>query len=71
MNRLNTHQAASYLTERGIPYQPQSLEVLRSRKRGPRYHKHGRRVFYLQKDLDAFLSMSIPVETIDSLENWQ
>lgn len=68
MSVFTTCQAAEYLTQRGVPYKPQSLEVLRSRKRGPRYYKHGRRVFYLQKDLDAFLSISRPVETIDSLE---
>lgn len=64
--RLTPKEAAEYLAERGCPYKPSSLEVMRAQKRGPRFHKLGRFVFYERADLDAFVGLARPVETVDS-----
>lgn len=49
--KLNTHEAAMYL---GL--QPNTLEVWRSKHRGPRYAKIGSRVLYDPDDLEAFFT---------------
>ncbi len=61
---LNTHQAASYPEQAGFPVKPKSLEVWRCLGRGPCFVKIGRRVFYRQEQLDAFLS-GVQVKVID------
>jgi isopentenyl diphosphate isomerase/L-lactate dehydrogenase-like FMN-dependent dehydrogenase len=67
MSRLTTKQAAQYLAENGVPYKASSLEVMRAQRRGPRFYKHGRKVFYDLVDLDAFIGLACPVETVDSI----
>jgi hypothetical protein len=64
---LNTKQAATYLKEIGTPFSPGTLEVWRSKGRGPRYRKVCNRVIYLPADLEAFARGQV-VETTDSLE---
>jgi len=46
---LTTKQAAEYLKLKG-----NSLEKMRSRSRGPKFRRHGRRVVYSITDLDAW-----------------
>lgn len=46
---LTTKQAAEYLKLKG-----NSLEKMRSRSRGPKFRRHGRRVVYCLDDLDAW-----------------
>jgi hypothetical protein len=60
--RVDTSKAAKIL---GL--QPGTLEVWRSRGRGPRYKRVGRRVFYDLSDLENFANAHT-VETIDSIE---
>jgi hypothetical protein len=67
MVRFNTKQAAQHLTNNGVKYTPGSLDVMRSQGRGPKFYKHCRRIFYLQSDLDAFIGLAAPVETVDSM----
>ena len=64
--RFSPKEAAAYLADLGIPYKTSSLEVMRAQKRGPRFHKLGRFVFYEMSDLDAYVSLARPVETVDS-----
>jgi len=65
--RLSPKEAAAYLAERGVPYRASSLEVMRAQRRGPRFFKAGRFVFYEASDLDAFVDAAArPVETKDS-----
>ncbi|MFH2075894.1 MAG: hypothetical protein ABIJ57_11220 [Pseudomonadota bacterium] len=67
--RFNPKEAAAYLAERGCPYKPSSLEVMRAQRRGPRFYKlpGTRFVFYEKADLDAFTDLACPVETKDSV----
>jgi len=67
--RFNPKEAAAYLAERGCPYKPSSLEVMRAQRRGPRFYKlpGTRFVFYEKADLDAFMGLAHPVETKDSI----
>ncbi len=65
--RLDTKQAADYLTELGVRATKGTLEVKRSKGRGPRYHKVGRNVYYDPGDLCQF-AQGRPVETVDSAE---
>jgi hypothetical protein len=59
--RVNTPEAARILgLRRG------TLEVWRSKRRGPRFKKIGRKVFYDLNDLEAFANANT-VETTDSL----
>ncbi|MBC18549.1 MAG: DNA-binding protein [Desulfovibrio sp.] len=58
-----TKQAAQYL---GGVITPGTLEVWRCYGKGPRYAKLGRRVVYLQADLDSFVELG-KVETIDTV----
>lgn len=60
--RLNAREAAAYLAAIGCPFTFGTLEVWRSRGRGPRFHRVGGRVFYAPADLDAFAA-GTPVET--------
>lgn len=59
-NRVKTVQAADILGLR-----PGTLEVWRSKGRGPRYLKIGKNVFYNIPDLDEFANANT-VETIDT-----
>ena len=43
---------------------PKNLENWRSQKRGPRYHKSGKRVVYRVTDLEAFMA-EYSIATID------
>ena len=65
MQNLNPKEAVKYLADHGAPFTHGTLEVWRSKKRGPRFKRIGGRVFYEKQDLDGFLNGSI-VETIDS-----
>jgi hypothetical protein len=68
LEKLNTHQAASYLKEKcNIPVTPGTMEVWRSYGRGPRYRKVARWVIYDRADLDRFAAGQI-IETVDSAE---
>lgn len=58
---LRTCQAAEYI---GI--KKNTLEIWRSKKKGPKFHKIGRNVIYFQDDLDAYIA-SQGVHTIDSV----
>ena len=49
--KLNTHEAAAFL---GL--QPNTLEVWRTKHRGPRYAKIGSRVLYDPDDLEDFFT---------------
>lgn len=46
---------------------PRTMANLRSQKKGCRYYKRGRKVFYRPEDLDAWLFAN-PVQTIASVE---
>lgn len=68
-DRLKLKDAAAYLAERGCPFKASSLEVMRAQKRGPKFYKAGRFVFYEKPDLDAYVDLlARPVETKDSLK---
>ena len=58
--KFNTQEAAAYLGVR-----PNTLEVWRSKNKGPRYYKLGSRVIYDRDDLDAFLA-SRSIDTMES-----
>ena len=60
--RVDTSKAAKILGLR-----PGTLEVWRSTRRGPRFLKIGRKVFYKIEDLESFANAHV-VETVDSLE---
>ena len=53
-SRLTEEEAADY-----IGVSPATLRSWRCRERGPRFIKVGRRVGYLRKDLDAYLSAHV------------
>jgi predicted site-specific integrase-resolvase len=57
---LSTKEAAACL---GLS--PGTLEVWRSKGKGPRFRKHGRRVLYEIADLNSYSDSRI-VETIDT-----
>lgn len=59
-SRLDTPAAAKYL---GVS--TSTLETWRSRSRGPRFIKLGRRVLYQIKDLDSYAAARV-VETCDT-----
>ena len=59
--KLNTKEAARFL---GV--QPNTLDVWRCKRRGPKYSKVGRRVLYDIKDLEAYFEANT-VHTSDSL----
>jgi len=58
--KFNTQEAAAYLGVR-----PNTLEVWRSKNKGPRYYKLGTRVIYDRDDLEAFLA-SRSIDTMES-----
>ena len=43
-----------------------TLANLRSKRRGPRFYRVGRKIYYMQEDLERWIR-SNPVETIDSV----
>jgi hypothetical protein len=45
-----------------------TLANLRSQKRGPRYYRQGRGIFYFLEDVEKWLK-SNPIETIDSIHD--
>jgi len=49
--KFSTHEAAAYLNVR-----PNTLEVWRSKHRGPKYAKLGSRIVYDPDDLEAFFA---------------
>lgn len=49
-----THEAAAFLTERGVPIAPQTLRRLRVTGGGPAYFKPGPRVVYRTDDLEEW-----------------
>lgn len=57
-----TREAADYL---GV--KPNTLEIWRCKKRGPKFHKIGKTIIYLREDLEAYLS-SRSVHTLDSID---
>lgn len=59
-SRLNSTQAAQHL---GLS--KSTLDKMRCEGRGPRYLRVGKRCFYRQADLDAYLEAAV-VETADS-----
>ena len=66
--RMNTKEASIYLEETwGIKRTPGTLEVLRSRGRGPSFVRVGRNIIYLQSGLDAY-GTGVPVKTKDSMD---
>ncbi len=65
---LTTEQAVDYLREEhGIDFAPKTLTIWRSQKRGPRFRKVARKVFYQEDWLDAFAGGQV-VETVDSYD---
>ena len=67
--RLSPKEASKYLADQGVSFTEGSLAVMRCRGRGPRFHKLNRRVFYLQKDIDDYLSTAAQVvETVDTYQ---
>lgn len=58
---LRTPEAAKYL---GI--RPNTLDIWRCQKKGPKFHRLGRSIIYLREDLDAYLE-SRGVQTLDSI----
>ena len=58
--KLNTEAAADYL---GV--KPNTLEVWRSHRKGPKYSKIGSRVLYDLGDLEAYFT-SCSVHTVDT-----
>jgi hypothetical protein len=63
---FNTKEAVEYLQTLGLNFKPSTLEVWRSRGRGPRYKKVARKVYYEKSDLNEFIK-GHKVETIDSV----
>ncbi len=65
--RVNTIKAAKFLGLR-----PGTLEVWRSKGRGPRFRRIGRKIYYDLIDLEAFANAQT-VETVDSmaLKRWE
>lgn len=59
---MRTPDAAKYL---GI--KTNTLEGWRCQKKGPKFHRIGRVIIYLRKDLDAYLA-SRCVQTLDSID---
>lgn len=46
---------------------PGTLANLRSQRRGPKFFKVGRKIFYRPSDVEAWLFQN-PVQTVDSVE---
>ncbi len=59
-HKLNTEEAAAYL---GI--RPNTLEIWRTKKKGPKYSKIGSRVLYDINDLESYF-ISQSVHTVDT-----
>ena len=65
--RRNTKEASKYLQKRWkVKRTPGTLEVLRSRGRGPAFVRVGRNILYLQSRLDTY-GRGVQVKTVDSL----
>jgi len=60
--KLRTTAAAAYLGLR-----PNTLEIWRHKKRGPKFYKIGRCVVYDQDDLEAYVAAH-GVLTVDSID---
>ena len=62
-SRLNTEQAASYLTQLGTPFSKASLQIWRSQNKGPAFVRVGKKkVFYDPGELRRFAAGQ-PVST--------
>lgn len=51
---LNNDEAAEYLRVKG-----ETLEIWRTRGRGPKFRRAGRRILYSIEDIEAFLGESL------------
>lgn len=58
---LKTPEAAKY-----IGLKPNTLDIWRCQKKGPKFHRVGRSIIYLREDLDDYLA-SRGVQTLDSI----
>jgi selenocysteine lyase/cysteine desulfurase len=62
---LTPKEAAQYLQERGVRVSHGTLNIWRSQRRGPRYKRVGRHVYYEREDLDRF-EQGVKIETTES-----
>lgn len=53
---LDTKETVEYLAEHGVRRTHGTLECLRVRGGGPRFHKAGRQVVYSRLELDKFIA---------------
>lgn len=53
---LQRTEAASYVSERGLPLSPKTLQKWATVGGGPVFRKFGSRVVYTPEDLDAWIS---------------
>ena len=66
MKKFNTKESAKYLTDQlGVKTSPITLEIYRSKGRGPAYRKIMNRVLYDQEDLVSW-AQGVRVSTSDS-----
>jgi hypothetical protein len=61
---LNTREAARFLTDRGLPTSPATLDTKRTRGGGPRFRRYGPRIIYEPPELRewAHSCLSEPLE---------
>ena len=64
--RLNTEQAASYLSKLGTPFSKASLQIWRTQNKGPAFIRvGGKKVFYDPADLRRFATgQSVATEEV-------
>ena len=63
---LSRHEAAQYLTERGLRLSPNTLMKMATTGGGPRYCRWGNRAVYQQADLDAWVAAKLKVRASTS-----
>lgn len=56
MKWLLRTEAASYVSERGLPLSPKTLQKWATTGGGPVFRKFGSRVVYTPEDLDAWIA---------------
>ena len=66
---LSRHEAAQYLTERGLKLSTNTLMKMATTGGGPRYCRWGNRAVYLQDDLDSWVAGKLKVRTSTSENN--
>jgi len=64
--RYDTKAASEYLLQHGVKVAAGTLEVWRHYKRGPAYVRIGRKPYYPEASLNAFMAGE-SVKTIDSV----